>query len=151
MAAPTADTVALWYHYEEIAMHFNGLIIQFRLQLIGGVGALGTAALYLIGGKDMSVAQRRLVRTVASCGLLVLLMAAAMLDIFYYDQLLRGAVTALVDFERNNPDIQMSTKILETVGWGVNTPRVAYALILLVLGSFTAWSWRDYASHRPAN
>jgi hypothetical protein len=34
MQDPTPDAVALWYHYEEVAMHFNTLIMQFGLDPI---------------------------------------------------------------------------------------------------------------------
>jgi len=40
--------------------------------------------------------QRAWLRTIIAGGLLVLTMAAAMLDLLYYDQLLRGAVKAIV-------------------------------------------------------
>ena len=151
MPAPTPDIIALWYHYEEIAMHFNGLIIQFRLQLIGGVGAIGAAATYLIGGKVEDAIQRDWLRTVVAGGLFVLILAAALLDLFYYHQLLRGAVDALLDFERSHPEIQMSTRIEARVGWGRNIVWVVYGLMLFVLGAFTAWSWCEYRKHSDAS
>jgi hypothetical protein len=148
MAMPTSDTIALWYHYEEIAMHFNTLIIQFRLQLIGGVGAIGAAAAYLIGGKVEGAAQRAWLRTIVAAGLFVLILVAAMLDLFYYDRLLRGAVDALLDFERNHSEIQMSTLIEKRVGWGREVVWVAYGVMLLILGCFAAWSHGDYRRER---
>jgi len=119
------DTVALWYHYEEIAMHFNSLIIQFRLQLIGGAGAIGTAGAYLIGSKVEDVQERRWLRSLVSSGLWSLIVTAALLDLFYYNRLLQGAVNALLDFERNHPEIQMSTQIEARVGWGRNIVWIA--------------------------
>jgi hypothetical protein len=41
------NVVQLWKHYEDIAMHFNELIIDYRLQLMGGTGVLGTVAGHL--------------------------------------------------------------------------------------------------------
>ena len=32
----------LWKSYEEVAMHFNDLIIRLRIQSIGGLAALAT-------------------------------------------------------------------------------------------------------------
>jgi hypothetical protein len=148
MQQPTPDVVALWYHYEEIAMHFNSLTMHFRLQLIGGAAAIGTAAAYFIGGKVVDPPQRRLLRTIVSSFLVVLIISAAMLDLFYYDRLLRGAVDALLDFERNHPEIQMSTRIEAHVGWGRHIVWVVYALIVCVLWIFTAWSWSDFWIHR---
>src|SRR5262249_39812686 len=44
MAVPP-EVLAQWSKYEDIAMHFNTLIIQFRLQAVGGMAALATLAL----------------------------------------------------------------------------------------------------------
>jgi len=137
---PTPGEVDLWFHYEEIAMHFNNLIMQYRLQLIGGAGVLGTVASYLIGGKVENVTQRHWLRFIVSSGLLVLITAAASIDVFYYDRLLRGAVDALLQFEKEHPSIQMSTQIEVVVGHGKCAIWFAYGLMLLVLGVFTIWS-----------
>ena len=48
MALPSSDAVAFWWHYEELAMHLNSLMIQFRVQVLGGAGAIGSLAGYLI-------------------------------------------------------------------------------------------------------
>ncbi|HLM82072.1 MAG TPA: hypothetical protein VK302_15815 [Terriglobales bacterium] len=151
MLSPTSDAVTLWYHYEEIAMHFNSLIIQFRLQLIGGAGALGTFSAYLIGSKVTDEKERRYLRSLVASGLLTLIIVAALLDLFYYNRLLRGAVDALLDFERSHPDIQMSTKIEARVGWGINIVWVAYGLMVGLLFLFNAWSWCDFWRHRKGS
>jgi hypothetical protein len=149
MDLPTKTTMDLWYHYEEIAMHFNSLIIQFRLQLIGGVGALGTTAAYLIGGKVDDAEQRAWLRTVVSGGLVVLIVAAALMDLLYYDRLLRGAVAALLAFETQHPEIQMSTMIERNVGWaGNHAVTGGYLLMTTVLAGFTLWSFWNYRSER---
>ena len=140
--------LAQWYHYEEIAMHFNTLIMQFRLQLLGGAGLIGTLASYLIGGKVKNVAQRHWLRFLVSGGLFVLIFAAALLDVFYYDYLLRGAVQALLDFEKLHPEIQMSTTIENTVGWGKYIADLSYVLVLGTLFLFTCWSWIQYRRER---
>ena len=44
----TEEVIKLWFHYEQIAMHFNDLIIQYRLQLMGGAGAIGTFYFFLV-------------------------------------------------------------------------------------------------------
>lgn len=142
---PTSfDVVTLWYRYEEIAMHFNNLLMQFRLQLIGGVGAIGTIATYLIGGKVDDVVQRAWLRTVLAGGLLVLILAAAIIDVWYYSRLLEGTVATLIDLEAKHPEIQLSTKIEETVGHGKHAIRYSYGLMLLTLFLFALWSARDY-------
>jgi hypothetical protein len=133
-----------WYRYEEIAMHFNTLIMQFRLQLLGGAGLIGTVASYLIGGKVHDDTQRHWLRFLVSFGLFVLIGAAASLDVFYYDRLLRGAVQALLDFEAKHPGIQMSTTIEQAVGWGKYSAIGSYSAVLAVLVVFTGWSLRAY-------
>jgi hypothetical protein len=135
-----AETVALWRHYEDIAMHFNSLIMQFRLQVIGGAGAIGTLASYLIGEK-VSPGQQDWLRALVSSGLWLLILSAAILDVGYYNRLLRGAVNALLDFEKRHPEIQMSTEIERTVAGGRRAVNVSYALMLGVLFVFASWAW----------
>src|SRR5688572_11441655 len=100
---PTDATIALWFRYEEIAMHFNQLIMQFRIQVIAGVGAIGTAASYLIGEKVKEPDRQAWLRSTISSGMWVLILCAAILDLAYYNRLLRGAVNALLEFERAHP------------------------------------------------
>lgn len=71
-----------------------------------------------------------------------------MLDLFYYKQLLQGAVNGLLDFERQHPEIQLSTQIEATVGASRNVVWYAYGLMLAALLAFTGWSWCDYSQHR---
>jgi hypothetical protein len=142
---PNPADVQLWYHYEEIAMHFNGLIMQFRLQLLGGVGAIGTVAGYLISEKVAEDSLRRQLRTGVSFALLVLVAALASIDVFYYDRLLRGAVDALLAFERQHQGLDLSTRIEVMVGGGKFAIRWVYGAVLIVLLSFAVWSaWDAY-------
>ena|SRR5215831_13342136 len=142
MAAPvpTSDTVALWWHYEELAMHFNGLIMQFRLQVLGGAGAIGAVAGYLVN-KEGVEAERERLRAVVATGLWILICSAALLDVFYYRQLLEGAVHAIIDFECMHPEIQISHQIEDFVGRGKFVIFLVYGLMLGPLGAFAVWSW----------
>lgn len=67
-------------------MHFNNLLMQYRLQLLGGTGALGTVAAYVIGAKVKPDERRHWLRCLVADGLLVLIAATASLDVFYYDR-----------------------------------------------------------------
>jgi hypothetical protein len=131
---PTQDQIQLWYHYEEIAMHFNTLIMQYRLQVMGGFGAIGAVSSYLIGGKVEDEGRRAWLRLTISAGLWCLLAAAAALDVFYYKRLLRGAVDELLEFERVHAGIRMSTRIDAVVGPGRDTIHWVYGSLLSVLG-----------------
>ncbi len=145
----TSAQVDLWFHYEEIAMHFNELIIQYRLQLMGGTGAIGAVAAYLILGKE-DVVLRSSLRVLFSCLMLILLVAAAFLDLFYYNKLLDGAVVALLEFEKNHPEINMSTYIhAEVQNWAKPAIWLWYAAIIVPLGIFAGFSFR--ADRRDRN
>ena len=138
---PESDVVELWFHYEEIAMHFNELIIQFRLQLLGGAGAVATVAAYLIENK---ATEKRLLRaTVATVGLAVWA-AAFYLDIYYYNKLLEAAVDVIVDFELKHPQLSMSTHIQNVVGEDVNVMLNIYLAGAAGLAIATIWSWCIY-------
>ena len=143
MELANQQVIDLWWHYEEIAMHFNQLILQYRLQLMSGAGVIGTVASYLIGTKVPDVERRHRARYLVSLILLVLLSAAAILDLGYYNLLLLGAVDALVEFETANPGINMSTRIEERVP-GMFSVWTVYALILVPLAIFTFTSWRAH-------
>ncbi len=136
------QTINLWFHYEEIAMHFNGLIIQYRLQLMGGIGSIGALSGYLIGSKIDSAEMRHKLRAFVATGILILLIAACNLDIYYYNELLRGAVDALIEFEKEHPEIYMSTYIKARFNHSA-TERiyVSYSLIFIPLICFMVWSW----------
>ena len=81
------EVVKLWFHYEEIAMHFNELIIQYRLQLLGGLGALSAVLTYFVGNKVDEHERFLSIRAYTSSVVLIIFMALASLDIFYYSQL----------------------------------------------------------------
>ena len=142
----------LWFHYEEIAMHFNELIMQYRLQLMGGTGVIGALSGYLIGSKVESAPMRRELRAYISTGLLILVCAAASLDQFYYNELLRGSVNALIRFEQEHPEIYMSTYIKAQFPGGASLRiYIIYAVAILPLVGFTIWSWRTYLRGRATN
>jgi len=122
-------------------MHFNGLIMQFRLQVLGGAGAIGAVAGYLINSGTIDPKQQERLRAVVASGLWILILSAALLDVFYYRQLLEGAVNAIINLERQYPEIQISTEIQRTVGNGVGVIWAFYGLPLAMLGAFAGWSW----------
>lgn len=146
------QVIALWFHYEEIAMHFNQLIIQYRLQLMGGAGAIGAVAAFLIQSRDHEE-RRYLMRSLVSFVMFFLLFAAAILDIAYYNKLLLGAVNALLEFEKAHPPINMSTLIhAEVEGFGTTAVLIWYAAILLPVAGFglrSYWKYRNFPKSEP--
>jgi hypothetical protein len=151
MPAAPADVLAQWAKYEEIAMHFNSLILQFRLQSVGGLATLTTVALVATEKAAPAVRRRSLIRV--NLMMLFLWIGLCVLDLGYYNELLRGAVDGLKAFEAANPSVQLSTTIATTVSWGTALPRVFYGVVFLVLGFGLLWLFcgdRRLRRPRPA-
>jgi hypothetical protein len=133
----------LWAKYEDVAMHFNTLLIQFRVQLIGGLTALTTVGGYLIGEKVHERKQRFGILTLYSFILLAAWIGAAALDLLYYSHLLKGAVAAILEIEEKS-GIRFSKVIEEGMGWGTWGPRLFYGLVTLALLLLFGWSGWKY-------
>lgn len=139
------QAMQLWVHYEQVAMHFNELIIQYRLQLMGGAGAIGAISGYLIGTKVESEDARIRLRAFVTTGILILLFAAMYLDLFYYNELLRGAVKAVIEHESKFPELFMSSMIKEQFPCGATKHIIiTYALVLVPLLVYTIWTWFQF-------
>jgi hypothetical protein len=88
----------LWDKYEAIAMHFNDLLIRLRTQALAGVAAL--SAIAGIFGKSGAEVQTSWKMAAGIFFLLCLLWIAIwIIDFCYYNRLLVGAVTALLEIE----------------------------------------------------
>ena len=110
----------VWKEYEQIAMHFNELLIQLRMRALGGVAAI--SALVGILSKGDTVADFRW--GIVSSVLLVLTLvwiAIWIIDVKYYTRLLLGSVRAVLEVEeishraKTVSSLQMSHRIKETV------------------------------------
>jgi hypothetical protein len=108
----------LWEKYEDIAMHFNDLLIRLRMQALGVVAALST----LVG--IFTKTEKAITWEVAAlvfAGLLLFWLAIWILDFAYYNRLLIGAVLALLELEEHSKTsrrinhISISTMIGQTV------------------------------------
>ncbi len=144
------DVVQLWFHYEEIAMHFNEMLMQYRLQLMGGAGVISVIAGYLVGEKVTDPIVKDQLKALISTGILILVTAAAYLDLYYYNELLRGAVAAILELEEQYPYLNMSTAIKsQFCAPGANCElsgasfkiKATYTFIILPILIFTVWSW----------
>jgi hypothetical protein len=93
-----------WKTSEDVAMHFNNLLLGFRLKAIGGI-AVGAVAGF--GLKLGDFAHPHVVGTVfmALAIIWVLVWAA---DFFYYYRLLAGAVDELLRLEGVLGDVHLS-------------------------------------------
>jgi hypothetical protein len=106
----------LWQKYEDIAMHFNDLLIRLRTQALGAVAALTTIiGVFAKAGEDRHTSWEMVAFAFAI--LLAFWLAIWVIDFCYYNRLLKGAVAALLDVEEQSKTklhlqpIDMSTKI----------------------------------------
>jgi hypothetical protein len=95
------ELLKLWMKYEEIAMHFNDLLIRLRTQTLGGAATIVTAAGFLTS-RQSTPAVSEPWGAVAAVSILLLLawVTIGIIDFYYYSKLLRGAVVGLIEIEK---------------------------------------------------
>jgi hypothetical protein len=136
------DVFEVWKKYEDIAMHFNDLLIRLRIQALGGVAALSTILGIFTKTEPGNVAASWEIAMCVMAGLTVFWIAIWALDIFYYNRLLIGSAAAIIELEgesksRNTVDqLYISTKIAEAVEGSLITPRGAKGRAKLLRGVF---------------
>lgn len=102
----------VWKSYEEVAMHFNDLIIRLRTQSIGGLAALATILgiiLHAQSGNNETFNYGLAV--LATICLMILWVAIWVLDLRYYNRLLEGSVNAILELEKNKEEFLEKRKI----------------------------------------
>lgn len=91
------DLYKVWQKYQDIAMHFNDLIIKVRIQALGGVAAIITVVGFIFKEKEGGIPWNIMI---ALFGFLLLFWGAIwILDFLYYNRLLLGAIDALLKIE----------------------------------------------------
>jgi hypothetical protein len=152
----------LWAKYEDIAMHFNDLLIRLRTQALAAVAALSTLVGIFTKTDPKSIHISWEVATGVFSLLTVFWVAIWAIDRWYYNRLLIGAVIALreveVESKKTNPSmaINMSTQIEQYVAnpCSDNRPRWAkfqtklgvrtfYLLVLIALISGVIFCYRQ--------
>ena len=93
-----------WKTSEDVAMHFNGLLLGFRLKAIGGI-AVG--AVVTTGIKLSDLGDRALIASLFA-GLAVIWILVWIADFCYYYRLLAGAVDELLRLERRLGNVHLS-------------------------------------------
>ena len=150
MALPMAEKIQLWAKHEDVAMHFNDLTMRLRLQALAGVGA----ATLVAGG--ISTHQGQLdMRLLGAFTMAISFVWIGIwaLDRFYYQRLLKGAVSRIVELERWTPSLRLSTRIEEHVMQRGRSARgVFYWLIfaLLFAGGIILLKFGASTSHESA-
>ena len=141
----------VWKEYEAIARHFNELIMNLRVQALGGVAAASTVVGIFFCKDAESGALRWAALAIAFLVLAVLWAALAYLDLFYYNRLLLGAVDAIIELEESSVDIHewpvlnLSTRTRASVSqigmrWrpSVRAPVIHYSSVFLALLAVSA-------------
>lgn len=142
----------LWKEYEQVAMHFNGLLIKLRAQALAGVaGISAVTSLFAKNTIDASPNWEVIVFVIGSLSLFWV--AIAILDLFYYNRLLWGSVKAILKIEEISKlgksyisSIELSTIIRETeregVRWDIKRisgPIIFYLVVLFALVGGLCW------------
>jgi hypothetical protein len=102
----------IWEKYEDIAMHFNELLIKLRIQALGGIAIIGTLATTLL--KESNVDLRQYLLPLFFL-LTVGWLALYFLDMYYYNCLLQGAVESIITIEKQDNRLKLSTTIEKEV------------------------------------
>jgi hypothetical protein len=148
-SSPDAHVLELWKKYEDVAMHFNDLIMRWRLQAIGGLAGLVTLAGFVVGDAATLLVRYRAM-LILSGVLTFAWMGVALIDLLYYRRLLQGAVKALLAIEKANPHITLSTLIEQEASCASKiTPWVFYGCGLLPLLGIIGWALVQLASLPP--
>lgn len=154
------DVQALWAKYEDIAMHFNDLLMRLRTSSIAAIAALSTVIGIFADGSTESLSLDWAVATGLFSAMSFVWLAIFCLDFFYYNKLLNGAVAALVQLEKNVaegkklPGINLSTLIEDEFRlkkWSPATAGVLgfYGLVFGLLIGAAVFSLRSYVLEGP--
>lgn len=96
--SPQWPVFELWAKYEDVAIHFNDLLLRLRSQALGAVAAISTIVGVLVNSPNPNW-------QLASATMLVLTVlwtALWIIDLAYYNRLLLGAVAAILVLERQS-------------------------------------------------
>ena len=112
------DTLVLWDKYENVAMHFNDLLMRLRSQSLAGIAAISTLVGIFTREGITDIHMDWLVATAIFVAMAFFWIAIFCLDFLYYNRLLLGAVTAIIELERKTgasaiKNINLSTRIEE--------------------------------------
>ncbi len=119
-----AQLLRLWEKTEDVAMHFNELILNLRLKVVGaitvGAGLFGST---LITRENAVTPHANYVLFEFAMGFLAVVLAAFIaIDLFYYQRLLHGAVIEAIRLERATKGLVQLSITIERVVTGKEDP-----------------------------
>jgi hypothetical protein len=100
----------LWDKYEQVAMHFNDLILKIRVQALAAVAAIATIVGVLSRSGQGGDFNWGLTMGVFFF-LIIFWVAVWILDFRYYNRLLHGAVDAILELEKESKNINYVQEI----------------------------------------
>lgn len=137
------NTIDLWKKYEDVAMHFNDLIMRWRLHAMGGLAGLVTVAGFVVGDAATLAARYRAMLILTGV-LTFAWVAVALIDLLYYRKLLEGAVRALLQLEekyQRGGAITFSTQVDHSASRGAKlAPWLFYGFGLVPLLLIIGWA-----------
>lgn len=101
----------VWEKYEDVAMHFNDLLIKLRIQALAGVTVLAVLASIVSNVKTYNFQGTWVIAAAVFGALLVVWVAIWALDMLYYNRLLIGSVVAIIDLEKQSIDRKYVSKL----------------------------------------
>jgi hypothetical protein len=143
-----------WNKYEQIAMHFNDLIMRFRTQGLAALTAVSALATVFATAKGASAS----VLPVFFLVLCAFWIGAWILDAGYYSRMLQGAVNELHTLEERTPlvgdkqghAIGMSLAISKATGTAWRKwVHAFYGVVLVGLVTVTVMIW--YKESKPVS
>ena len=142
------DLQVLWAKCEDIAMHFNDLLMRLRSQALAGIAAISTLVGIFTKETTTTIQADWLIATAIFVALAFFWVAIWCLDFLYYNRLLMGAVGALVDLEEKTKlstlvkfdGINMSTRIVDEFKRKTNYASFGgvFAFYLIVLATIVS-------------
>jgi len=159
-----SDLFEVWKEYERIAMHFNELIIQLRVRALASIAAISALVGFLSRGDPEGF--RWGILAAVFVMLAIFWVAISILDLRYYNRLLIGSVSAILEIEKASKnqtkirEINMSHRIEEAVaGNFTRIPkepswsgrRLFYVLVLIALLGGSYFSLNQYCLKSPAS
>jgi len=109
----------LWCKYEDIAMHFNDLLIQLRTRSLAGIAAVAALIGVFADNLNEDPLTNWVIASSVFAALSVIWISIFFLDVFYYNRLLSGSVKAILDLENSTSSppakesIDLSTIIVD--------------------------------------
>lgn len=136
-----AQALDYWEKCQDVAMHFNQLLIRFRTQAIAAFAAAG--GLFGFAAHENGPGVRIDVVSLGAVWLATAWAAIALIDFLYYHRLLRGAVEELLRIEEASGVVRLSTRIEEVcTRWHAGVAAALfYAIPFAALGGLTWFAW----------